>query len=409
MSLWDLPSSFRFAVRDTQQKDIVEVFKASNGRLQNSGRKVEVAPFAKENMDKIAQIIAQLRTKGRPAIEYITNQFVDIHRSSGKSHVVGAILTNEETLHDRFDLDMAAKQGLANKMANCDRANAASNRMMSLFDIKDPVLYYWTTEDDHNTCLVGDPRMPKYGEKNTVVVDSYPVFPMPHTLAEASFQVRIPREGEEGHADLEIWHPRDNAASRFDASDLPAPISDQQQRAWLEERGWPTDFGADVVKAWHDTELRETGEVPDRWEYLFSCKDPSVRYHTGHRDYTSHNKFPLEFVRQRTEAFLQLHKAYPEDSESQSLELELARASRRRVLYEPQNASSDIMPRPESEIYFEHVTPFHTQVKDVKTGELLMDMHGWQMPVGKINNGFFIKDPRHPDKPHHAYRSDTNV
>jgi hypothetical protein len=64
--------------------------------------------------------------------------------------------------------------------------------MMTLFDIKDPVLFYWTTAGNHNVSLVGDPRRAKYGERNTVVLDPYAIFPMPHTLAEAAYEVRVP-------------------------------------------------------------------------------------------------------------------------------------------------------------------------------------------------------------------------
>jgi hypothetical protein len=51
MTRWDgPPASFRFAVRDTTQKDTAAVFKTVNGRLHNSGRKVNIAPFTKKTI-----------------------------------------------------------------------------------------------------------------------------------------------------------------------------------------------------------------------------------------------------------------------------------------------------------------------------------------------------------------------
>ncbi len=424
MTRWDgLPSSFRFAVRDTTRNDTVAVFKAINGRLQNSGRKVEIAPFTKANMDQIAQIIERLRTQPRPAIDYITNQFIDVHRSSGRSHVLGAMLTNTETQGDHFDLDAAARQGLANRAGNCDRVNATANRMITLFDIKDPVLFHWTTAGNHNVSLVGDPRMAKYGERNTVVLDSHVIFPMPHTLAEAAYELNVPHENEPGHADLEVWHPS-AATERFNPHPLPQAISQAQQQAWLRAKGWPEEYGADVVKAWHYMETRETGNAPDRWNYLFSCKDPSVRYATGEGTAKAMNQLPAAFARQRVEAFLQLHEQFPETARSRpSLAIEegarrpssarlaatrlgataLAEASVTRS-----EGSSTASSNLQSGLSLHHVTPMHTVVTDLHTGEVLMEMHGSQIPVDKVNHGFPIKDPQKPYAIHTDYVSLTD-
>jgi hypothetical protein len=417
MTRWDgLPSSFRFAVRDTMQNDTVAVFKAVNGRLQDSGRKVDIAPFTKANMGQIAQIIERLRTQPRPAIDYITNQFIDVHRSSGRSHVLGAMLTNTETQGDDFDMDIAARQGLANRAGNCDRVNAAANRMITLFDIKDPVLFYWTTAGNHNVSLVGDPRMAKYGERNTVVLDPHAVFPMPHTLAEASYEMHVPQQNEPGHADLEVWHPS-AATSRFNPHPLPEAISEAPQRAWLRAKGWPEEYGADVVKAWHDTEMRETGKAPDRWEYLFSCKDPSVRYATGEGAAEAMNHLPAAFARQRVEAFSQLHEQFPETTRPSLAAQEggRRRSSARLVatrlgsnaLAEASVArnegSAAASSTPQTGLSLHHVTPMHTLVTDLQTGEVLMEMYGSQIPVDKVNHGFPIKDPKKPYAIHPDY------
>jgi hypothetical protein len=424
MTRWDgLPSSFQFAVRDTTQNDTVAVFKAVNGRLQNSGRKVEIAPFTKANMDQLAHIIGRLRTQPQPAVDYITNQFIDLHRSSGRSHVLGAMLTNIESQGDHFDLDTAAKQALANRAGNCDRVNAAANRMITLFDIKDPVLFYWTTAGNHNVSLVGDPRMAKYGERNTVVLDPYVIFPMPHTLVEASYELNVPHQNEPGHADLEVWHPS-AATERFNPHPLPEAISQAQQHAWLRAKGWPEQYGADVVKAWHETETSETGNAPDRWEYLFSCKDPSVRYSTGEGTAKAMNQLPTAFVRQRVEAFSQLHEQFPETSKARpSLIAEegARRPSSARLAAtrlgatlpaggrEPRlERSSSVLANPQSGLSLHHVTPMHTVVTDLKTGEVLMEMHGSQIPVDKVNHGFPIKDPQKPYAIHPDYVSPTD-
>ncbi|TPG86731.1 hypothetical protein EAH72_34465 [Pseudomonas caspiana] len=422
MTRWDgLPPSFRFAVRDTTQNDTVAVFKAVNGRLRDSGRKVDIAPFTKANMDKIAQLIERLRTQPRPAIDYITNQFIDVHRSSGRSHVLGAMLTNTETQGDHFDLDTAARQGLANRAGNCDRVNAAGNRMITLFDIKDPVLFHWTTAGNHNVNLVGDPRMAKYGERNTVVLDPYAVFPMPHTLAEASYEMHVPQPNEPEHADLDVWHPS-TATSRFNPHPLPEAIGQAQQRAWLRAKGWSEKYGADVVKAWHEAEMRETGKAPDRWESLFSCKDPSVRYATGEGPAEAMNRLPAAFARQRVEAFSQLHEQFPETTRPSLAAQEGGRrpSSARLVaarlgsnaLAEASVArdegSAAVSSNPQSGLSLHHVTPMHTLVTDLHTGEVLMEMHGSQIPVDKVNHGFPIKDPERPYAIHPDYVSPTD-
>lgn len=404
MTRWDrLPPSFQVAVRETPQPNFVEVFRSAKGRMQNSGRTVEVAPFTEENLNKADQIIAKLRTQKNPNIQYITNQFIDVHRSSGRSHVDGAIQTNAEAQGDPFDLYTAGRQALADKAANCDRANAAAACMTSQFDIKDPVLFYWTTENNHNAALIGDPRMAKYGDENTVVLDAHAIFPMAHTLAEAAFQIIPPREGEEGYEDVETLRFDAKPFPRLDASPLPAPITARQRAAWLNDRGWPTRFGADVVQAWHDTELRENGAAPDRWQYLFSCKDPSVRYASNKGDGNAYNRFSLDFTRQRIEALLQMEKAYPEGTDAEhdldallpgspgANDTEIAQASP-----QPSVPTGEVRPRPETGLAFQHVSPLHTIVTDLHTGEVLMEMRGSQVPVDKVNHGFPLKNPQNP-------------
>lgn len=424
MTRWThlLPSHFRFSVRDSaEKKDTVEVFRCASGHLQNSGRAVKVNPLTRTNMDKITAIISQLRIQPEPAIEYITNHFVDIHRSSGRSHVVGAILTNKETQGDHFELDIAAREGLSNKMANCDRTNAAANRLLTLTDIKDPVLYYWTAEGNHNTCLIGDPRMAKYGEDNTVVLDAYPVFPMPHTLAEAAWHMQIPAENEAGHKDLEIWQAQNNMDHRFKAAPLPPPVSKQQQSTWLKHRGWSGKFGKDIVDAWYHAEISDTGQVPDRWSSLFSCKDPSVSYYSDQTDKRSWNQFPSEFFRQRVEAYLRLDKEYPESSSSASMADEEMSISGRHSAQLAEissiaedtdmpdvGASTRLSLHRQAGMTLKHITPMQTIVTDTHTGEVLMEIKGSQIPVERVNHGFPVKDPQKPYAIHFDFVSSTD-
>jgi hypothetical protein len=420
MTRWEkLPESFPFRIRDTKDLEIVEVFKAEQGGLLDSGRTVEIKPFTKTNMDKIAQVIHLLRTQNKPAVEYITNHFLDIHRSSGQGHAVGALLSNTETQGDYFDLDTAAKQCLANRMGNCDRVNATANRKITLFDIKAPVILHWTEAGNHNVTLVGDPRIEEYGQHNTLVLDAYVVFPMPHTLDEAAYSVRVPRANEEGHEDLDVWDPHNPEADRFEDVDRPPAISDASQYAWLQAKGWPTRYGAEVVKAWHDAEVQETGKAPGRFDYLFSCKDPSVRYTTPDGASEARNTFPRAFVEQRAQGFLELHKRYPESPQSnpteqqmpQRVSLRATRATTRTALASSSGAGERASALTNEGLNLQsrlqHVTPMHTQVID-QTGEVLMEMHGSQIPLDKVNHGFPIKDPKKPYAIHPDYVSPTD-
>ncbi|VWC50980.1 hypothetical protein BLA23254_07829 [Burkholderia lata] len=70
-----------------------------------------------------------------------------------------------------------------------------------------------------------------------------------------------------------------------------------------------------------------------------------------------------------------------------------------------QPASNDISLRTEMGLAFHHVTPMRTVVSDLHTGELLMEMHGSQIPVAKVNHGFPIKDSQKPYAVHSDYVS----
>jgi hypothetical protein len=401
---WHLPRSFPYSVRDTSDLNLVKV---STGKLRD-GKTVDVQPFTRENLDAVATMIAQLRFGPEPAVDYITNQFVDIHRSSGRSHVVGQILTEPETLGQQFKLGVAAAEAQVNKMGNCDRVNALGyRRLQPVFGRRHPVLYHWTVANNHNTVLVGDPRMRKYGERNTVVADGHTVFPMPHTLDQAAYRVQIPAEGEEHHEDLEnSWLACDD---EMGTSVLPEAISDQRQQQWLKDKRWPKAFGAAVVRKWHASEIRETGAAPDRWQYLFSCKDPSTSYRTPGGGVKSYNRLPLEYVQERNRAFLQIHGEFPQMSSSGNSSGEdsddmagggASGAKRWRV-------RADIV----GDVALEPVTPFTTHVRDVATGRKLAEMYapGFQGPAPAINQSFPIKNPASPNEVHPDYACDDDA
>ncbi|WP_223537081.1 hypothetical protein [Pseudomonas sp. GL-B-16] len=199
----------------------------------------------------------QLRTQPRPAIDYITNQFIDVHRSSGRSHVLGAMLTNTETQGDHFDVDFAARQGLANRAGNCDRVNAARNRM-------------------------------------------------------------ITRQRVEAFSQLDEQFPETTRSSLAAQEGGRRPSS---------ARLVATRLGSNALA------------------------EASVARNKG---------------------------------------------------------SAAASPTPQTGLSLHHVTPMHTLVTDLQTGEVLMEMHGSQIPVDKVNHGFPIKDPQTPYAIHPDYVSSTD-
>lgn len=117
---WNLPPSFRYAVQNTPNPNIVKVY---NGQGRG-GETVHVEPFTRENLDIVQAMLKEVRLSENPVIKYMTNQAVDIERSGARSHVLGQILSKEEALHQHFELGPAAAEAQVNGMGNCDRVNA---------------------------------------------------------------------------------------------------------------------------------------------------------------------------------------------------------------------------------------------------------------------------------------------
>jgi len=439
VSYWTrIPAHFPFSVQenpaDKRTLRVLEREAATSGGPSTQRKKIERVPnFVKENLDKAHAILARLRTGPKPKIEYITNIFSEVQRSSGRAHVVGQILIEDEVPGQRYDIGQFAAEAQASRHANCDRASALAAReaQQAAYGIKDPVVLYWTDGQDHNTVFIGDPRMRKYGEANTVVLDAHPVFPMAHTKKFARYEATIPREGEEGSDEVEIWNVKKSSAGiRHPDSTVP-PVSSAQITEWLRQVGWPSRPGQSVVRHWYDNEILETGHPPRRWEHLFSSREPSMRYDGGNDTPSAYNAFPAAFVEQRVKAFLEIEETFPEPNERKrktatgsglSLRMrdKLPRTDDRTVAKQEQDSAGNLIE--EAPVVGEFLYPVSTlhsrivpvrgvplvdimgdqavesikRIPDFRPGRALMEIKGRQAPHPTIDDAFPIRAATHP-------------
>ncbi|RFP13211.1 hypothetical protein D0T25_24350 [Duganella sp. BJB488] len=110
------------------------------------------------------------------------NQRLDILASGGESWARRELAT---TKFPRGNTESQLQRVQYAQGGHCSTHAALSAAMLAQHALKAPVVQIWENEMDHVYALIGDPRDPVYGEKNTVVVDPWVGAPSACTLAEA--------------------------------------------------------------------------------------------------------------------------------------------------------------------------------------------------------------------------------
>lgn len=355
MAFWkNISSHFPFVVTENRQDKNTLLVSRRDVPIAERGNIETVEPWVKANLERARIILTVLRTARNPTIQFINNLFLDIQRSGGKAHVIGQILEEDEVFGQKYDVVQFADEAIANQIANCDRAapTAIAEALKPKYNFTDPIVMYWDASGRHTVPIIGDSRMEKYKPEHTVVMDPYYNFPMPYTMKYASQPIQLPRKGEAGFEDVEIW----NAGESFDRNRITRrttirPVTDEQAVSWLSQVRWPAAYGPTLVQTWVKNEKLETGKMPNRWQHLFGTTNPSIRFDCGDgQGATAYNDFPIHFVKQRTDGFQKIGKMYPEhagqrrnrdeeDSNEVEQELHVGRLRNRMLDVEPANKS----------------------------------------------------------------------
>ncbi|MCX4024911.1 hypothetical protein H0A36_10525 [Endozoicomonas sp. SM1973] len=113
------------------------------------------------------------------------NQIVDVYKTQGESAARVEFMRKEEK---KLSVPGHAQQAMRVGAGNCGEHSAMTFSLLAAEPHKAPISWVSERGIDHAYVVIGDPRDPDYGEKNTVVADAWPTFGVAHTLAEGLFK-----------------------------------------------------------------------------------------------------------------------------------------------------------------------------------------------------------------------------
>ncbi|MHA6911251.1 type III effector [Ralstonia pseudosolanacearum] len=110
------------------------------------------------------------------------NQKPDVTYTEGESWARRSMLRDETYCQDPIQ---HAKEVVRYQAGNCAEHANVSYALLAGRQLNAPLLRASDGNDDHAYVLIGDPRDPYWGERDTVVVDAWVTHPSAFTLAEA--------------------------------------------------------------------------------------------------------------------------------------------------------------------------------------------------------------------------------
>jgi hypothetical protein len=247
--LTDLAGKIPFAMT-SGRPDIVRVYEA--GRFHDKPVKVE--PATLRNMNEALKIVWDIKLNDMPYGSL--NQYHDIFRTQGESFLRGTALCLKQI--DRGNMFVNpqwkrhARYGVEYQAGLCaEHATLALDKLRRL-NLPDPIgIANARTKSGHAFPVIGDPRDRRYGTRNTVVLDSWTVYPTVTTLDQskygyASFTVApfVNTEPPEDYADLPN-HPIDTTAEVAEVRRTRgySPPGDQLVRRILREEKVRLELG----------------------------------------------------------------------------------------------------------------------------------------------------------------------
>lgn len=194
------------------------------------------------------------------------NQKADIVHSQGESAARVAMLL------DRNPRPMApiigSKQVALYQGGKCRQHADVGYTLLSGQKIDAPVLMVNDQHQDHGYCLIGDPRDPRWGETDTVVVDAWPGYPVASTLSQSTNrQPEFPAHYQRAPGAMPLQ------AAQSALHDV-SPVEKSAVNAFLHGKEWPA-VGHGLLK--YLSENRHSLNLRDE---ALAVQDPSTVYYS---------------------------------------------------------------------------------------------------------------------------------
>jgi hypothetical protein len=231
---------------------------------ERKGKKVTVTASTFDALKETNEVILKiLGTHCAP--DGIGNNIVALYGSGGRSFY------RRKMALANYDKDASvqvkARRWIQFGGMNCGDINAIAFAEMQAEKHSRPLLLVKDNECDHGYVLSGDPRDPKWGERNTVVVDAYPAAPCAHTLDEAieakPASERPVEQYSPGAPIFEFSIEEEVKKNR---------VSTEEVDEFAKGRGYP-EVGRKAL-AW----IANGGTGVDLWDMKKSAKDVSTIY-----------------------------------------------------------------------------------------------------------------------------------
>ncbi|BBO59936.1 hypothetical protein MPB2EB_1066 [Mycoavidus sp. B2-EB] len=87
-------------------------------------------------------------------------------------------------------IERKIKYAMQHQAGNCDEMNAIAFGILTTQGLKAPLFSMADLKQDHAYTLIGDPRVPEWGETNTVVVDAWPIYGAAYTLKQSRYNLK---------------------------------------------------------------------------------------------------------------------------------------------------------------------------------------------------------------------------
>lgn len=227
------------------------------------GHKVTVRSTTLKNLKIASEVLREVR---HMLPHGAGNQEADVVLSKGESWARASVARTRENRSSTV-LEYA-RAGAEAQGGACKEHASLAYAALSTRTINAPVMQVSDRNVDHAYVVIGDPRDPQWGERNTVVVDPWVRFPTAVTVAEAGALGYMPGPGADERS---VKAPPDP-----DATDLLSsiqPVSRAEVEQMLAENGMPAI--GDALVDYIDENVKSRLHF---YDIRSAARDPSVRY-----------------------------------------------------------------------------------------------------------------------------------
>ncbi|BBO59935.1 hypothetical protein [Mycoavidus sp. B2-EB] len=253
-------------------------------------------------------IASEVVTKTKRLMPYgAGNQLFNIVSTKGESAIRSYISSylfeqNPKPEEPIQQIKQIAERAIRFKAGNCDAMEAITFSLLTTQNLSAPILSAFDHDRDHFYTLIGDPKDPTWGTKNTVVVDAWHPFGTVYTLRQASILNPEP--------DIFFQHPPSTPAPNSIATlfgERPRTVHIAEIDLFAEKQGYP-NVGDDLLEYFYETSPPELCR-----DERVGTKDPSTIYKDNNGVSQTFDEIPIEFLQEQkstlktADTFLEQH------------------------------------------------------------------------------------------------------